>query len=219
MNSRDMYKNAVFLKLLLFCLVLLTIRVVQTHHYSFVFLLWNLFLAWVPLYILSKYHQQKKAWRQVLVIMLTLLFLPNAPYIVTDLFHLSKHLIAPLWFDTLLILSFALLGIVLFLRCFEQLLLILKPIIKNEQLYFFAKILILLSNGYGIYLGRYLRFNSWDIVSDPVDLFTSLYHSLLDRNNYKETLAITFAFSVFLYLIFELYTGFKKSISGHELSE
>ncbi|MBL7930580.1 MAG: DUF1361 domain-containing protein, partial [Bacteroidia bacterium] len=123
--------------------------------------------------------------------------------------------------DTLLILSFALLGLILFLSCFEQLLAILKPILKSEQLYFFTKILILISNGYGIYLGRYLRFNSWDIVSDPVDLFSSLYHSLVDWNNCKETVAITLTFSVFLYLIFELYTGFKKSIDKetHELSE
>lgn len=200
--------------LLFFCLGLLIIRFVQTHQLSFFFLLWNLFLAWVPLFLLRFYKPTQAQRHRNLILLLALLFLPNAPYIVTDLFHLTKKLVAPRWFDTLLVLSFALLGLFLFLRAFEQILLILQSRISHSGVLALSKAAILLSNGYGIYLGRYLRFNSWDFFCNPFELFESLFGSVFDPKNYKETLAISLAFSVFLHIIFEIYIDFKKGLKG-----
>ncbi len=205
-------RSSNILKLFAFCLVLLTVRALKTHHYSFFFLLWNLFLAWMPYWIISNYQKFKTRTGQFCIIALTLLFLPNAPYILTDLFHLTKNLIAPMWFDLVLILSFSLLGLTLFILATERLFIILSPFFRSTALFNCVKFLVILSNGYGIYLGRYLRFNSWDIVSNPDDLALKMFHSVFDSNNYKETLSVTFTFTIFLYLIFEIYTSFKKRI-------
>jgi len=200
------------LKLFAFCLVLLTVRALKTHHYAFLFLIWNLLLAWIPYLIISNYEAFKTRKAQFCIIGLTVLFLPNVPYICTDLFHLSKNLIAPMWFDLILILSFSLLGLILFIVTTEKLFTILEPFFRSVWLFNCVKFLVILSNGYGIYLGRYLRFNSWDIISNPDDLVLRMFYSVFDSNNYKETLSITFTFTIFLYLIYEIYTSFKKRI-------
>lgn len=200
-----------------FCLSLLLVRFIKTDQYSFFFLLWNLFLAWLPLLIIRQYKVSQPVLRRWSTIGTCLLFLPNAPYIITDLFHLRKHLLAPLWFDTLLVFSFAFIGLFLFLRTLEELLSVLRPMVSSPVRFLILKAIILLSNGYGIYLGRYLRFNSWDLISNPFDLISSLGRSLFHEDHYRETLAISVAFSVFLYIIFELYMDLKKP-AKHSLS-
>ena len=204
------------LKLFGFCLVLLIIRILKTDHYSFLFLLWNLFLAWVPYALMKSYHKLRTQKAQGIAIGLTLLFLPNAPYIITDLFHLSKNLIAPMWFDLILILSFSFLGLILFIATTEKLFKLLAPFFKSARVFSGVKFLILLSNGYGMYLGRYLRFNSWDILSSPSDLVFKIYQSIFNLQNYKETLSVTITFTLFLYLIFEIYTSFKERVGGKQ---
>jgi uncharacterized membrane protein len=203
-------------KLFSFCVALLIIRILKTDHYSFIFLLWNLFLAWVPYGIIKNYHKLRTQKAQGIAIGLTLLFLPNAPYIITDLFHLTKNLVAPMWFDLILILSFSLLGLILFIATTEKLLKILAPFFKSQRVFSGIKFLILLSNGYGMYLGRYLRFNSWDILSNPDDLVIKIYQSVFNSHNYKETLAVTITFTIFLTLIYEIYTSFKERVGGNQ---
>lgn len=205
-------KSNTLLKLLLFCMVLVLIRFLKTGHYSFVFLIWNLFLAWLPYYFINSYSKVKNKAAQYSLLILTILFLPNAPYLLTDLFHLSKNLIAPLWFDLVLILSFSLLGLILFVIATDQLLKVLEPYFKSPYTFRVCKFLIILSNGYGIYLGRYLRFNSWDILSRPDELAIGMFHSVFDIACYKETLAVSITFAIFLYLLFEIYESFKKSV-------
>lgn len=209
----------IFRNLFLFCIALLTIRALRTGHYSFFFLLWNLFLAWLPYWIIKGYEKTRSNAYKILLVSLTVLFLPNAPYLLTDLFHLTKHLVAPLWFDLVLILSFAMFGLFLFILTTDRLFGILSGYFKSKLIFNCVKLLIILSNGYGIYLGRYLRFNSWDVISHPHNLALNMFHSVFDQDNYKETLAVTLTFSVFLYLIFEIYEAFKKKTGEqqHEL--
>jgi len=203
-------------KLIAFCALLLIVRAFKTEHYTFFFLLWNLFLAWIPFWLISQYKRFKRKSLQFAIIALTLLFLPNAPYILTDLFHLTKNLIAPMWFDLVLILTFALLGLVFFILATERLFKVLRPFFKSSLLFNAVKFLVILSNGYGIYLGRYLRFNSWDVVSNPFQLVYRMYHSVFDSAHYKETLSVTFTFTIFLYLVFEMYESFKKRVGDQK---
>lgn len=205
-------KSNTLLKLVLFCMMLVLVRFLKTGHYSFIFLFWNLFLAWLPYYFIKRYSKVKNKAAQYSLVILSILFLPNAPYLLTDLFHLSKNLIAPLWFDLVLILSFSLLGLILFIITTDQLLKVLAPYFRSASMFRVCKFLIILSNGYGIYLGRYLRFNSWDILSRPEELASGMYHSVFDTNCYKETLAVSITFAIFLYLLFEIYESFKKKL-------
>lgn len=203
-------------KLVIFCFLLLAARYIKTDHYSFLFLFWNLFLAWLPVFFIRRIKQGYGKFRRITLVALSILFLPNAPYILTDLFHLKKSLIAPLWFDLILILSFALLGLIYFVMALE-------PILEevnlqfNKKISLFAKPLLFLATGYGIYLGRYLRFNSWDLVSDPFHLAGGMYNSIFNKNNFMETFGVTITFTVFLYLIYEIYLSFKNKAIRNEL--
>lgn len=203
-------RSSTLVRLFVFCIILLTVRIFKTEHYSFLFLIWNLFLAWLPYKIIFLYEKVSKRSAQFLIIGLTILFLPNAPYILTDLFHLTKNLLAPMWFDLVLILSFALLGLIFFIATADRLFTILRSFFKSDLLFNSFKFLVILSNGYGIYLGRYLRFNSWDLLSHPGELFWQMYYSVFDKSNVRETISVTVTFTIFLYLVFEIYESFKR---------
>lgn len=200
-------------KLIAFCVLLLVVRVLKTGHFSFLFLLWNLFLAWLPYWLIKKYKPSQDWMTRCFFLGASLLFLPNSPYIITDLFHLTKKLVAPMWFDLILILSFAMVGLVYFLLTVERLLAIVRPYFKSETGFQFIKVVLLLANGYGIYLGRYLRFNSWDIIYKPNELAVRMFQSVFHPDKLPETFSVTVLFSVFLYLIFELYQTLKTSAS------
>lgn len=197
-------------KLVIFCVALLVIRHYKTEHYSFLFLFWNLFLAWLPIFLIRRVKESDLIYRKLALCVLTLLFLPNSPYILTDLFHLKKELIAPLWFDLIMILSFAFLGMIYFISASEILLVHINSLMPRFRR--INKALLFLATGYGIYLGRYLRFNSWDIVSDPLTLVQGIYTSLFDPFHFKETFAVTITFTVFLYLVYEIYLSFKTKL-------
>ncbi len=188
-----------------FCLMLVLARVFYTRNLSFVFLFWNLFLAYLPYFFMKRLAITKSRRVKFLLVVLSVLFLPNAPYILTDLFHLHKNLIAPMWFDLILISSFALLGLLYFVVSYKLILKYLKENIRTKTLFYTSKIFILLSSGYGIYLGRYLRFNSWDVVSNPITLFSKMADSVFNSYHIKETVAITVVFALFLYLVTSIF--------------
>ncbi|MGL4650560.1 MAG: DUF1361 domain-containing protein, partial [Caldilineaceae bacterium] len=97
---------------------MLALRMAYSGHFTFRFLNWNLFLAWLPLGFalvawLLQGETERPRLRVLPLLALWLLFLPNAPYIVTDLIHLSHREPVPLWFDLFLLLSYAWNGLIL----------------------------------------------------------------------------------------------------------
>ena len=95
-----------------------------------------------------------------------LLFLPNAPYLLTDLVHLGPVREAPFWFDVLLLASFAINGLLL---GFAALAMVQQVVVRRfGSRWGWALALGALGLcGYGIYLGRFLRWNSWDALDSP----------------------------------------------------
>jgi uncharacterized membrane protein len=204
------------LKLFFFCIALVIVRIIMTEQLSYVFLTWNLFLAFIPYLLIKKFKHEQSKPIQLIIIGATILFLPNAPYILTDLFHLRERIAAPMWFDLILILSFAFLGMVFFVLCVNQLLLIFNRMFGDGLISTILKFLIMLSSAYGIYLGRYLRFNSWDLVSDPINLARQMIYSVFSQNCYKETLSVTITFTIFLYLVFEIVASLKSAVNTQQ---
>src|SRR4029079_6200006 len=99
---------------LCFTLSLLAVRVVYSGSIMYLFYPWNLFLALVPLYISGLLLKQPTfGWKSVLLLAAWLLFLPNAPYLVTDIFHFEERLPVPAWLDLLLVVSGAWNGILI----------------------------------------------------------------------------------------------------------
>ncbi len=166
------------------------------------FLTWNLFLAWLPLcsaLLLWVVHQYAPRLRilQWPLLLGWLVFFPNAPYLVTDFLHLSERQNVPLWYDLMLIFSFAWNGLILGFTA----LWIVQEVLTAQYNRFVSGLVVcltLLLSGFGIYLGRFLRWNSWDVISNPHLLLADILPRLIDPFAYPRTLAVTVLFSSFL---------------------
>ncbi len=183
-----------------FSLALLMCRLKFTQSFQYLFLVWNIFLAGIP-YLLSSYLKIQGGSIQKLTILggIWLLFLPNAPYIITDFIHLRYAGDSAIWMDIIILFSFAASGLFLYLVS-------LADMQKIFTTYFGGKIsrMIITSVpflcGFGIYLGRVLRWNSWDILGNPGELLVSIANILLNPGAHSEAWFITFGFGLFLTL-------------------
>ena len=164
---------------------LLAIRLDRVGRPAFTFLVWNLFLAWVP-FVLSLGVAALHRYRGPRPLLWGLgagwlLFLPNAPYILTDFMHLGRVGGAPLWFDAALIGTFAVTGLILGLVS----LLVVNHVAEaraGRVVGWAVAVSSLLLSAVGIYLGRFVRFNSWDIVTDPHGLVAVVLQRLAPRS-------------------------------------
>ncbi|MEY8870353.1 DUF1361 domain-containing protein [Meridianimaribacter flavus] len=178
-------------------IVLLMIRAKITHSFFFLFLVWNLFLAIIPYGITTYLSSISKPKKLVFVFwfLVWLLFLPNAPYIVTDLLHLKISSNPMLWLDVLLVTSFAYNGLMLFFLSLSDMEKLLHQYINKKYI---SSILLLLFGltAFGIYIGRFLRYNSWEIIHQPSAIFTDIFEIIFKPN--IEAWAFTITFGSFL---------------------
>ena len=177
-------------------------------HPTFLFLPWNLFLAWIPYWFstaLRKTATGRTEWGvQGAVFLAWMLFFPNAPYLITDLLHLRARTDAPYWYDLMLLLSFAMAGLILGLLSLREIHRWLRRWLP-PPLEWPAIALLLAAGSYGIFIGRFLRFNSWDLLIDPLDIGRGLLHPLLAPGRYESTLGLFPVLTVFLGLIYFLF--------------
>lgn len=154
---------------------LLASRLIIGKEMVFLFLLWNLFLAWIP-FLLTNWLVQKperKVGVVVAVLGIWMLFLPNAPYILTDLFHLRARKGAPKWMDLVILMSFAWTGLILGLTSLRQVQTWLFD--RWGQVRSWLSVVgVMMLCSFGVYLGRFLRWNSWDIIQQPGGLFQDI---------------------------------------------
>jgi uncharacterized membrane protein len=159
-------------------------------------LLWNLFLATVPLLWSSAFQAFMERKRPILAgisFFLWLLFLPNAPYILTDLIHLAPRPQVPLWYVLALLLSCAGAGTMLgYISLMEVHQAIEHRFGKAAGWIVAAGSLMLC--GFGIYLGRFLRWNSWDTFTNPIRLTRSILGQFIDPGFHPHPLAVTLVF-------------------------
>lgn len=185
---------------MLFTLFLIGFRMIYTGNYVFAFIIWNTFLAIVPLYFSEKL---KDAGRRpaYLYAAVWLLFFPNAMYIITDLFHLRNRALIPVWYDLVILFSAAVNGIIagfISLHNVEQW---LKQKLHIRRTHLLIIPLMLLC-AYGIYLGRYERWNSWDIVAQPFALFSEMAYHIFHPFHNKECWLLTLIFGSWMYLLY-----------------
>lgn len=195
----------VFATLTIFCLLLLLIRAKVTQSVFFFFLIWNLFLAFIPylisFFLLTSITFQERQFLRIGTLFVWLLFLPNSFYLITDFVHLNKFPDVPFWFDLVLVSSFSITGFALGLFSIRTIEKIIQLHYSNVQ----SKIMmfcILYLTAFGIYLGRFLRFNSWDLLSNPIDLFASCVDCLFMR----EVQNFTLGFGTFLLILYFIST-------------
>ncbi|MBF9143907.1 DUF1361 domain-containing protein [Hymenobacter properus] len=175
-------------------------RVVMTGRVTFLFLLWNLFLAVIPFALSTLLGLSKGPLQTRMLVPVGaawLLFFPNAPYILTDLFHLDSRPGVPLWYDLALILTCAWNGLMLAYASLSDMQRLVQARLGFWSGWGFATVALLLSS-FGIYLGRYLRFNSWDVLTNPLTLFYDIVNRILHPFSFPGTWGVTLVFGLFL---------------------
>lgn len=197
----------------LFSFAILSFRMVYADTTFFLFLIWNLFLAFIPFAISSFLVRTGKPKKLGIMtgiwLLIWLVFFPNAPYILTDLVHLKHQSFMPLWFDLGLILSFAFTGL---LFAFYSLRDVEKLITQQWGKRFgqLASAFILFLSAYGIYIGRYLRWNTWDIVANPLGLASQLSQELLHPLSHPRPIGVTIIFGTLLLLVYFAFKEVRK---------
>lgn len=201
-KSTDIKRMVVLGMLLGWCVCMIAVRFERTGSSYYRFLLGNLFLAGIPLLMSSALrvaNQLRVHWTiKTVLFSLWLLFLPNAPYILTDILHLTYATHAPAWYDLALLLSCSGTGLLMGYLSLIDVQDIVARSFSRLTGWIFAVVSLVLS-GFGIYLGRFLRWNSWDVLITPtliLDIFGGLMHPVSN----VRPLSVTFIFGAILAL-------------------
>ena len=198
---------------LAFTLFLLAVRIMVAGELVYVFLAWNLFLAWLPFAISQKLIRVNNRWKIFFLTATWLLFLPNAPYIITDFLHLKQRPPIPYWFDVLLLFSAALNGLLLGLLS----LLMVEKFLSDRYGSRISGLVILCSFflcAFGIYIGRYLRWNSWDIIMNPGEIAGDILVRVFNPVDHISTWSVTVLFGSFFYVLYYSIKNFIKHKSN-----
>jgi uncharacterized membrane protein len=170
----------------------------------------DLMLAIIPFVIAMLIFRDKSripslVWWPLLGIMV--LFLPNAPYVLTDVIHFVAKIRVtpplPIWAMSLLLLEYFLYFLI-GMECFVITLMLWERMLRRHRrgwLIIPLELLIMSLSAFGIYLGRIDRLNSWDVVTDPERLVNQTLHDVLTLKTEGMTLLFFLAVVVVFYLI------------------
>lgn len=171
----------------------------NTEHW---YLSWNLFLAWIPLLLVLWLESilRVKLWSSWLALLVTLLwlgFLPNSFYVISDFVHLTEVPRADIVFDVVMFGSFALNGLIL---GYLSLFVVHSELRKRLSVRTSGTVvaLILLLSSFAIYIGRDLRWNTWDILVSPASLLFDVSDRLINAGAHPQLFSTTASFFVML---------------------
>lgn len=200
----------------LICVLLVAARVAYSDSPRHTGLIWNLFLAWIP-FVLA-YAAHTISWRRKwlyfvipVIAFLWLIFFPNAPYMLTDLQDLARGKGgAPLWYDVIIVgwcsWTGMLLGVIslylmqdIIFRTFNR---------ATGWVFVFA---ISASSSFGMYIGRFVRLNSWDILQNPAETTMEILGLVIDPS--MRLAAFTILYTLFFLFVFLLLYSFSHMLT------
>lgn len=196
-------------------IVLFALRVIATHSTAYWFLFWNLLLAWVPVLLVWLLLRTLKlhSWREPLPIVLTLLwlgFLPNSFYIMSDLIHLQNTGDIGVLFDVVLFMSCIWNGLVAGML---SIIWVHSAIIKRKSKLAAACLIamVLLVTSFAIYLGRTLRWNTWDVLVNPAGILFDVSERVINPLAHPQVLVTTLTFFVLLASMYAVVWQFSQA--------
>jgi uncharacterized membrane protein len=218
--SGHRYSISVFILLNIACAVcigLVAARVAYSESDRHLGLIWNLFLAWIP-FILA-YFAHAFSWRRVslyfiipAIALLWLIFFPNAPYMLTDLQDLAREPGgAPLWYVVIIVVWCSWTGMLLGIISLYLMQDIILRTVSRAAGWIFVFAISSLSS-FGMYIGRFVRLNSWDILQDPAETAMEILGIVVDPS-------MRLAAFIFLYTFFFLFVFLLLYSFGHMLRE
>jgi uncharacterized membrane protein len=228
---RNRYSIAVFVMLntaCLVCILLVAARVAYTDSTRHTGLIWNLFLAWIPFILASFAHaiSWKRIWVYLIIpviAFLWLLFFPNAPYMLTDLQDLARSggVGAPLWYDVIIVVWCSWTGMLLGVISLYLMQDIVTRTFRRAAGWIFVFVISGLAS-FGIYIGRFVRLNSWDILQNPAETAMEILGLVIDPS--MRLAAFTTLYTFFFLFVFLLLYSFshmlrEQSAKAQELPE
>lgn len=194
----------IVMSLLLFIAVMITMRIAYANNIRYAFLMWNLFLGWIPfqLSITLTLHGHKHRLYRYTLLAGWLLFFPNSLYIVTDLIHLDESRSdAPVWYDAILLFTSSLTGLIMAFISLYQVETFLRTIITKKHVNKLVMAAIFLGS-FGVYVGRFLRWNSWDVFVNPFSLLTEITLPFVRPFDHFKTWGVTILLSALFSLLY-----------------
>jgi uncharacterized membrane protein len=215
---QNRYSIAVFVLLNLACAIcigLVFARVAYSESGRHLGLIWNLFLAWIP--FMLAYFAHAVSWRRIslyliipIIAFLWLIFFPNAPYMLTDLQDLSRRASgAPLWYDVIIVVWCSWTGMLLGVISLYLMQNIIVRSFGQRAGWGFVFVISALSS-FGIYIGRFVRLNSWDILQNPAETAQEILGIVIDPS--RRLAAFTLLYTIFFLFVFLLLYSFSHML-------
>jgi uncharacterized membrane protein len=182
------------------CLATLEVRTHRTGDSYYRFLAWNLFLAWVPLlFAAAAFARARRRFDGLTVVLLVLwlLFFPNAPYMLTDFIHLSDRPTAPLWYDALMLSSFAWTALLVGFASAYLVQAVVRSVVGQAWSWCVVAGAFALAS-FGVYLGRFVGFNSWDALVRPGRVAHVITHQVENPLHHPRLIATLAVLTAFL---------------------
>ncbi len=192
---------------------LLGARIVRAEQGTFSFLVYNLALAWIPWVASLLCVRARGAWLAGGLVG-WLLFFPNASYIVTDFVHLKLRPPIPLWYDVGMLAAFAWAGLLLAVTSLSAVHRRVERALGKAAGWVFVLLASGLS-GLGIYLGRFWRLNSWDVLFAPSEIARGLVAMALHPLGHPRAWGVAVMFGA---LTFVVYSAFRSGSHAAEAS-
>lgn len=204
-----------------------SIRMARSDSVRYAFLLWNLLLAWIPFLFAALAYASANSRRRILYPLILasagawLLFFPNAPYILTDFQHLSQVTDGiPVWYDVIMLIWFAWTGLLLGVVSLYLMQEIVARLLGNVASWLFVISVTGLSS-FGIYVGRFMRWNSWDTWVKPLpllrDIWNEIRHPIANKEAFLFTIIFTMLF-LFIYMTLVIFGDLKGERQKHRLA-
>lgn len=193
---------------------LLGARVLVSHSLAYKNLVWNLFLAWMPYGFslwaaLLNVRNPGRWWVLLIPGGLWLIFFPNAPYIVTDFLHLGTRPYIPLWYDITMLATFAWTGCFLAIASLRTMQILVRNYLGWITSWLFAAGVLSLG-GLGIYLGRFSRWNSWDLLLNPKGVAKDVILRFIDPLSNLRFFGFTLIFTAFLLVCYLTFISVRR---------
>ena len=183
---------------ILIALIMNLVRFALTDVHSYVYMNWNLLLAFIALFFLFLFEKSVLLIEKIVFFTFWIFFFPNAVYMITDFIHLRN--VGPdwlLWYDAMMIFAYASIGV--FISSYSLIRMHKKLFILRSSAFIFSLFVALISS-FGVYLGRYHRFNSWDIVSQPSQIVKSILEIFSTQSGHPVFITTIIFFTLFILL-------------------
>lgn len=183
--------------------LLISARIIYSGSIRYIFISWNIFLGWIP-YALSCFfesYRNKEKWKQLILFASWLLFFPNALYIVTDLIHLEEGTNVPLWYDAVLLFASSFIGLIMAFVSLQKVEDFLRTKFSQRVIVIIIPV-ILFMGSFGVYLGRFQRWNSWDVLHNPLELAMDIASRFISPVDHIKTWMITIILTALYSLVY-----------------